>query len=144
MCSEDGISALCLFTRRTEIVTQILVGWLCWIKWYNISMGAKWSPLLHHWLWRQPMRGGVTMDRLLSRWANPYPGWLLNYSLLARNTFDNLMWLRINALLFKGANAWWRHQMKTFSTLLAICAGNSLVTKASDAELWCFLWSEPE
>ena len=22
---------------------------------------------------------------------------------------------------------WWRHQMKTFSALLAICAGNSLV-----------------
>ena len=24
-------------------------------------------------------------------------------------------------------NAWWRHQMETFSALLAICAGNSLV-----------------
>ena len=38
--------------------------------------------------------------------------------------------------------------METFSALLALCAGNSLVpgaaldfTKASDAELWCFLWS---
>ena len=32
-------------------------------------------------------------------------------------------------------------------TLLVICAGNSLWiphTKASDAELWCFLWSAPE
>ena len=37
----------------------------------------------------------------------------------------------------------WRHQMKTFSGLLAICAG-ILRTKASDAELWCFLWSAPE
>ena len=41
--------------------------------------------------------------------------------------------------------SWWRHQMETFSALLAICAGNSPVsgefpggTKASDAELWCF------
>ena len=40
--------------------------------------------------------------------------------------------------------------METFSSLLAICAGNSPVTdefaakKASDAELWCFLWSAPE
>ena len=39
---------------------------------------------------------------------------------------------------------WWRHQMGTFSALLAICAGNSPSprwiprTKASDAELWCF------
>ena len=25
-------------------------------------------------------------------------------------------------------NSWWRHQMETFSKLLALCAGNSLVT----------------
>ena len=43
-------------------------------------------------------------------------------------------------------NAWWRHQMETFTTLLFLCAGNSSVTltKASDAELWCFPWSVPE
>ena len=28
--------------------------------------------------------------------------------------------------------------MEAFSVLLAICAENSSVTKASDAELWCF------
>ena len=42
---------------------------------------------------------------------------------------------------------WLRHQMETFSALLALCAGNSPVTgefpskrpeKARDAELWCF------
>ena len=45
---------------------------------------------------------------------------------------------------------WWRHQIETFSALLALCAGNSLtghrwipLTKASDADLWCFLWSAP-
>ena len=27
-----------------------------------------------------------------------------------------------------GPKSWWRHQMETFSTLLAICVGNSLVT----------------
>ena len=42
--------------------------------------------------------------------------------------------------------AWWRHQMETFTKLLALCVGNSPVTGtgASDAELWCFLWSAPE
>ena len=46
--------------------------------------------------------------------------------------------------------AWWRHQMETFSALLVICAGKFTGprwiphTKASDAELWCFLWSESE
>ena len=52
--------------------------------------------------------------------------------------------------LFSIYLTWWRHQMETFSALLAICAGNSPVTgefpsqKASDAELWYFLWSAPE
>ena len=40
--------------------------------------------------------------------------------------------------------------METFSALLALCEGNPPVTdgfsmtKASDAELWCVLWSLPE
>ena len=40
--------------------------------------------------------------------------------------------------------------METFFALLAFCAGNSPVIgefpaqKASDAELWCFLWFAPE
>ena len=33
--------------------------------------------------------------------------------------------------------SWWRHQMDTFSALLAL-------TKVSDTELWCFLRWEPE
>ena len=40
--------------------------------------------------------------------------------------------------------------IETFSSSLAICAGEFTGhrsiphTKASDAELWCFLWSAPE
>ena len=39
--------------------------------------------------------------------------------------------------------------METFSTLLAFCEGIHgspviPIPKASDAELWCFLWSAPE
>ena len=42
--------------------------------------------------------------------------------------------------------SWWRHQTETFSALLVIRAGLTGLrwiphTKASDAELWCFLWS---
>ena len=37
---------------------------------------------------------------------------------------------------------WWRHKMETFSALLALCGDWWLpLTKASDAEPWCFLWS---
>ena len=41
---------------------------------------------------------------------------------------------------------WWCHQMETFSALLVLCARNQWIphTKASDAELWCLLWSAPE
>ena len=46
--------------------------------------------------------------------------------------------------------SWWRHQMETFSALLALCEWGEFTghrwippTKASDAELWCFLWSAP-
>ena len=34
----------------------------------------------------------------------------------------------INCVMHTGINPWWRHQMETFSALLAICAGNSPVT----------------
>ena len=37
--------------------------------------------------------------------------------------------------------------MEIFSALLALCEGNppmDPLTKASDTELWCFLWSVPE
>ena len=45
---------------------------------------------------------------------------------------------------------WWRHQMETSSAFLAFCAGEVTDhrwiprTKASIADLWCFLWSAPE
>ena len=44
--------------------------------------------------------------------------------------------------------SWWRHQMETFSAVLALCAGNTGLrwisrTKASGTELSCFLWSAP-
>ena len=37
------------------------------------------------------------------------------------------LWLQLE----RSENPWWRHQMKTFSALLAICAGNSPDT------IWC-------
>ena len=46
-----------------------------------------------------------------------------------------------------GTKTWWRHQMETFSALLAICAGEFTGlrwiprSKASDAGLWSFLSS---
>ena len=52
-------------------------------------------------------------------------------------------------ILYVSYNTWWRHQMETFSALLALYVGNSPLTgefpaQVSDMELWCFLWSAPE
>ena len=79
-----------------------------------------------------------------------------------------LLWLYYQLLILHGINmsvfgvalmawgipmscyAWWRHQVETFSALLAICVRGihrspvNSRTKASDAELWCFLWCAPE
>ena len=56
----------------------------------------------------------------------------------------------MDKLLHPMLSSWWRHQMESFYALSAPCAGNSPVTGvfprqiASDAELWCFLWSAHE
>ena len=46
--------------------------------------------------------------------------------------FPNCLWQRSNYTWHRGhrgihKDSWWRHQMETFSVLLAICAGNSPV-----------------
>ena len=51
--------------------------------------------------------------------------------------------------VFVGSSPWRRLPMKTRSTLLALREGIHRsrwipLTKASDAEIWCFLWSAPE
>ena len=41
-------------------------------------------------------------------------------------------------VLWNFQTAWWRHQMETFSALLALCAGNSPVTGEFPALKWIF------
>ena len=43
----------------------------------------------------------------------------------------------LSHMLIHETCSWWRHQLETSSALLALW-------EASDAELWCFLWSAPE
>ena len=43
-------------------------------------------------------------------------GWNIIYTCISRHAAGDI------------SNTWWRHQMETFSALLAICAGNSPVT----------------
>ena len=79
----------------------------------------------------------------------PFEGWNATNPHIIKTDllYDVSFWmtrfdLEINIRYARGkgnCGARWRHQMETFSALLAICAH----TKASDAELWCLLWSAP-
>ena len=56
---------------------------------------------------------------------------------------------RDNTVLRYVEKSWWRHQMKTLSTLLALYEGNPPVSggfpaTASDAEIWWFFLAAPE
>ena len=42
--------------------------------------------------------------------------------------------------LYSHKLVWWRHQMETFSALLTLCLGNSLVTKGQWRGLWFFFY----
>ena len=54
-----------------------------------------------------------------------------------------------NCVVYQDGSPRWRHQMEPCSALLTLCGeftGPRWIphTKASAAELWCFLWSAPE
>ena len=72
----------------------------------------------------------------------------LTYAFVTQQPFSNPDW-NLDTCIFLAWSPWWRHQMDAISTLLALSVGNSPVTgefpsqRASDAELWCFLWSSP-
>ena len=61
----------------------------------------------------------IYMAELLARWtqqwmATPVRNWYPAHEAISINNNSH--------------DSWWRHQMETFSALLAICAGNSPVT----------------
>ena len=73
------------------------------------TSSAKWRPfcLGLHRLWY--CHGGV----------HPSHQWACLAAQYATKHYTEIMWL---------SYPWWRHQMETFSALLAICAGNSPIT----------------
>ena len=66
-----------------------------------------------------------------------YPQYL--HSFISRSHFDlenfvKGVWIRMERQLFASIS-WWRHQMTTFSALLAICAGNSPLNSPHNGQL---------
>ena len=96
---------------------------LCWAKWVPRVK----RPLLPRFM--GPTWGPSGADRtqvgpMLAPWILLH-GTLATPNLLLLNQYrPPELWL----LMVKVSDAWWCHQMETFSTLLALCAGNSPVT----------------
>ena len=65
---------------------------------------------------------------LISKLTSNTPGqWCMNISLMTSSN-GNIVAYIDNSPVWNVSVSWWRHQMETFSALLAICAGNSPVT----------------
>ena len=60
--------------------------------------------------------------------------WLLDLQLIIRSNKLHIMEPRALSYYSGLTLPWWRHQMETFSALLAICAGNSPVTSEFPAQ----------
>ena len=134
---------------RTLVVNSLRL--LSTITNLRISSISVWACLyIQIWLIRYTLWGVVTWSRhfiLIPLCWCDIPLWsLASWSVEKTINVCNIYMKRDHRLYY----TWWRHQMETFSAWLAICAGNSPVSpefpaqKASDAELWCFLWSAPE
>ena len=62
----------------------------------------------------------------ISAWSNMLPE---NHIIFNRENFiDANIKRQLGLACTLNRNAWWRHQMEAFSALLALCAGNALVT----------------
>ena len=69
---------------------------------------------------------GFTIYFILTLWI--LCGWVIRWCRVSNSRVDCVN--KENTALLQGQTtmSWWRHQMETFSALLAICAGNSPVT----------------
>ena len=80
-----------------------MILFLFWFLWYIFQ---------YHWIWYLPFYDHLTalilIQVVLYVWLWFQPNHL--------HTTESIIW----------HITWWRHQMETFSALLAICAGNSL------------------
>ena len=87
----------------------------------------------------------LQMSRTEARWSIPvmYYCIVILCGCKSRETCQILIWMAEGDIRF--SYSWWRHQIQTFSALLAFYVGNSPVSGDSPPpELWCFLWSVPE
>ena len=115
------------------------------------SLAFVWG--IHHDRWIPRTKGqlrGKCFHLMTSSWkhidlcfvSSPKPGKERIYKNSCLVYIVNILAADLIVTQRAKASPWWRHQMETFSAF----SGHRWIprTKASDAELWCFLWSASE
>ena len=111
-------------TTRTSLCLKLMATWLFVLQLVQVP-GYKLILIEHHFL-RSPVRGESNIKPL------PCHGVILWWKCIfigpsmvgAEETSD----YHIYGITQNWPDPWWRHQMETFSALLALCMGNSPVT----------------
>ena len=99
----------------------------------QISASLTFVMGIHRWPVNSPHKGPVTQKML------PFDDVIMTIIFKTSLSFIISIRMYTNSIKYPYEHkSWWRHQMETFSALLAICA------EASDAELWCLSWSTSE
>ena len=146
-----------LFIKRTGVLSQDLVK----------SRSARFGFRLFQWFWNLTGSSTTVLSRCLLNfraiWLLQYPisrlrdfmrfGTKTSYRLVNRGMVAEICMRHLPSWIQFGIAdnlPWLRHQMETYFRVTSplwgecTCHGWIPLTKASDAELWCFLWSSPE
>ena len=103
-----------------------------WLKFHSSLFHDSvsiWRHFPHYWHFMKGIYWSP-VDFLLKGTAMPSFDISLMIALTNCLTNTEVKWLVIwddIHMTYCNANSWWRHQMETFSTLFALCAGKSLV-----------------
>ena len=91
------------------------------------------------------VKGGPDIHRLAC--VNMMAAVVLDY--ITKTQHNVIIHVSMDVYIYGYMHAWWHHQLEIFRVTGPLCGefpGHQWIplTKASDAELWCFLWSAPE
>ena len=106
------IKFLSLVKSRVSVITLTMAGFPAYSILFHVTTNAHWAS---NWSLLTEARMSVLMASNTEA------------SVLLAERFRAL-WYTPRSSFWTTKHTWWRHQMETFSSLLALCAGNSPVT----------------
>ena len=142
-CNDSIWAVWLLIHRQLNCVFNILLSLTQKIKSPRLLALCEWNSPMIGWSVDSPHKGPVIQNAVPSQDVNTYA-----HGCVLGSYFSDWMIHGNKQPVFFGITsiAWWRHQMETFSALLALCEGNPPLTpnKGQWREALCFLWSAPD